>query len=382
MSRPQPKIDARISADGAVCGCYKAHMLFDLPSDDILYDALLARSSDYEGQAFVCVKSTGIFCRLSCPARKPKRENTLFFDSIASCINSGFRPCQRCRPLERASETEPLVKDLLKLLDRRPDHRWTEDDLVRRGFDPSTVRRAFKRTLGATFLDLARQRRMGEAARQLAAGVRVIEAQIDAGYESPSGFRAAFARLIGEAPARSQGRELLFADWIETPLGPMVAVADQTHLHLLEFHDRKALPAEMESLKRKTLSAIVPGRTPPIDQVESELMDYFAGRSAGFRTPLALDGSAFERQVWARLVAIPVGETRSYSDIAREVATMRAVRAVARANGANRLAIVVPCHRCIGADGSLTGYGGGLGRKRWLLRHEGRMRPVELFGAG
>jgi AraC family transcriptional regulator of adaptative response/methylated-DNA-[protein]-cysteine methyltransferase len=357
----------------------QSNMLFDLPDDDILYDALLARSSDYEGQAFVCVKSTGIFCRLSCPARKPKRENTLFFDSISACVNSGFRPCQRCRPLEGASGKDPLVKELIELLDRRPEHRWTEGDLVRRGFDPSTVRRAFKRSLGVTFLDLARQRRMGEAARQLSGGASVIEAQIDAGYESPSGFRAAFGRLIGQAPAKSQGRVLLFADWIETPLGPMVAVADQTHLHLIEFHDRKALPAEVENLKRKTHSAVVPGRTPPIDQVERELNDYFAGRSAEFRTPLALDGSAFERQVWAELVAIPVGETRSYSDIARKVATPQAVRAVARANGSNCLAIVVPCHRCIGADGSLTGYGGGLRRKQWLLRHEGRMRPVGLF---
>jgi AraC family transcriptional regulator, regulatory protein of adaptative response / methylated-DNA-[protein]-cysteine methyltransferase len=344
-------------------------MLFDLPNDDILYDALLARSSDYEGQAFVCVKSTGIFCRLSCPARKPKRENTLFFDSIAACVNGGFRPCERCRPLEQASGKEPLVDDLLKLLDRHPDRRWTEDDLVRRGFDPSTVRRAFKRALGVTFLDLARQRRMGEAARRLSAGASVIEAQIDAGYESPSGFRAAFAKLIGEAPAMSQGRELLFVDWIETPLGPMVALADQTHLHLLEFHDRKALPAEVESL------AVASGRTPPIDQIEAELKAYFAGQSGDFRTPLALDGSAFERQVWTKLMKIPLGETRSYSDIAREVGTVRMVRAVARANGANCIAIVVPCHRCIGADGSLTGYGGGLWRKQWLLRHEGKMSP-------
>ncbi|PDT53885.1 MULTISPECIES: trifunctional transcriptional activator/DNA repair protein Ada/methylated-DNA--[protein]-cysteine S-methyltransferase [Sinorhizobium] len=354
-------------------------MLFDLPNDDILYDALLARSSDYEGQAFACVKSTGIFCRLSCPARKPKRENTLFFDSIAACVNSGFRPCERCRPLEEAAGKEPLVEQLLKLLDRHPDRRWTEDDLVRRGLDPSTVRRTFKRSLGVTFLDLARQRRMGEAARQLSAGASVIAAQVDAGYESPSGFRAAFARLIGEAPAKAQGRELLFADWIDTPLGPMVAVADQTHLHLLEFHDRKALPAEMERLKRTARSAVVPGRTPPIEQIETELKAYFAGLSGEFLTPLALDGSAFERQVWARLMQIPIGETRSYSDIAREVATIETVRAVARANGANCIAIVVPCHRCVGADGSLTGYGGGLERKQWLLRHEGKMRPVGLF---
>ncbi|MEI2300788.1 bifunctional transcriptional activator/DNA repair enzyme AdaA [Ensifer sp. MJa1] len=354
-------------------------MLFDLPSDETLYDALIARSSEYEGAAFVCVKTTGVFCRLSCPARKPKRENTIFVGSIGACLETGFRPCQRCRPLATVGAKDPLVEDLLQALEAAPERRWSEGDLVRRGLDPSTVRRAFKRTLGITFLDLARHRRLGLAARQLAEGGRVIDAQIDAGYESPSGFRAALQRLLGDAPAAAQGRALLFSDWIETPLGPMVAVADAKHLYLLEFHDRKALPAELVSLKRQTRSAVVTGRTAPIDQIETELNAYFSGESNGFQTPLAAGGTAFERNVWAQLAKIPVGETRSYSDIAREVDTIRAVRAVAKANGSNRIAIVIPCHRCIGADGSLTGYGGGLWRKQWLLRHEAKLKPVGLF---
>ncbi|PKA44287.1 trifunctional transcriptional activator/DNA repair protein Ada/methylated-DNA--[protein]-cysteine S-methyltransferase [Rhizobium sullae] len=350
-------------------------MLFDLPNDDTLYDALIARSSDYEGLAYVCVRTTGVFCRLTCPARKPKRENTLFHDSIATCIQSGFRPCQRCKPLEQTGR-EPIVGELLEALDRDPAARWTEDDLIRKGYDPSTVRRAFKRSLGVTFLDIARYRRLGEAARQLAGGARVIDAQLDAGYESGSGFRAAFQRLIGKAPAMSQNRELLFADWFETPLGPMVAVADQTHLHLLEFHDRKALPAELENLQRKTHSSVAAGRTPAIEQIDAELRAYFERKSADFQTPLAFgNGTAFERAVWAKLLEIPVGETRCYGDLAREMENPQMMRAVGRANGANQLAIIIPCHRVVGADGSLTGYGGGLWRKQWLLRHEGKMRP-------
>lgn len=350
-------------------------MLFDLPNEDTLYDALIARSSDYEGLAYVCVRTTGVFCRLTCPARKPKRENTLFYDSIATCMQSGFRPCRRCKPLEQAGK-EPIVDKLLEALDCAPAARWTEDDLVRKGYDPSTVRRAFKRSLGMTFLDIARYRRLGEAARQLASGARVIDVQLDAGYESGSGFRAAFQRLIGKAPAMSQNRELLFADWFETPLGPMVAVADQTHLHLLEFHDRKALQAELENLQRKTRSSVAAGRTPAIEQIDAELRAYFDGQSANFKTPLALGNStAFERAVWAKLREIPVGERRAYGDLAREMENPQLVRAVGRANGANQLAIVIPCHRVVGADGSLTGYGGGLWRKQWLLRHEGKMRP-------
>lgn len=354
-------------------------MLFDLPSDEGLYEALLSRSTDFEGAAYVGVKTTGIFCRLSCPARKPKRENTEFFSSVGACFDAGYRPCRRCRPLSAIGAREPLVEDLLGALDARPEHRWSEDDLARRGLDPSTVRRAFKRHLGITFLDLARHRRLGAAARHLKGGSRVIDAQIEAGYESSSGFRAAFARLIGEPPASAPGRALFFADWIETPLGPMVAVADQSHLHLLEFHDRKALPSEMKLLKERNRSAILPGRTPPIEQIARELGDYFAGRSGRFETPLALAGSAFERAVWDELVKVPLGETRSYGALARRVDTIKSVRAVAKANGANQIAIVIPCHRCIGSDGALTGYGGGLWRKQWLLRHEGRMRPVGLF---
>ncbi|KQY13357.1 bifunctional transcriptional activator/DNA repair enzyme AdaA [Rhizobium sp. Root482] len=352
-------------------------MLFDLPPEETLYDALLARSTDYEGSAFVCVKTTGIFCRLSCPARKPKRENTIFVDSIGTCLEAGFRACRRCRPLETAGGKDAIVDDLMRALDAEPERRWMEGDMIRRGYDPSTVRRAFKRHLGITFLDLARYRRLGAAARQLADGGSVIDAQLEAGYESPSGFRAAFARLIGEAPAMTQGRELLYADWMETPLGPMVAVADEAYLHLLEFHDRRGLPAEMERLRRRTRSSIAPGRTPPIEQIKTELMAYFKGESGAFNTPLALSGTAFERQVWAKLQDIAPGQTRSYGDIALEINTIKAVRAVAKANGANQIAIVIPCHRCIGSDGSLTGYGGGLWRKQWLLRHEGRM--AELF---
>lgn len=184
---------------------------------------------------------------------------------------------------------------------------------------------------------------------------------------------------MGDLPAVAERREMLHADWIETPVGPMLAVGDRTHLHLLEFHDRRALPAEMESLKRKTRSGVASGRTPPIDQIAAELAAYFAGELTEFRTPLALHGSELERAVWAKLLEIPLGETRSYGDIAKEVATMEAVRAVARANGTNQIAIVIPCHRCIGSDGSLTGYGGGLWRKRWLLGHESKMKPVGLF---
>jgi AraC family transcriptional regulator of adaptative response/methylated-DNA-[protein]-cysteine methyltransferase len=348
-------------------------MLLSLPSHETLYAALLARDPAYDGHVFVCVETTKVFCRLTCPARKPKSENTRFYDSAAQCFENGFRPCLRCRPLDRAREREPLVAELMDRLDREPERSWSEEDLLAMDLDPSTVRRAFKRHIGMTFLDLARLRQTGRGLERIAGGASVIDAQLEAGFESGSGFREAVTRLIGDCPAELRGRELLRADWIETPIGPMLAVADRHALHLLEFFDRKALPSELSRLRERTRSSIAFGRLPPIDGIEAELSAYFGGRSATFTTPLACHGSDLTRKVWDMLCEIPLGTTRSYAQIADRLRLRSGARAVARANGANQIAIAIPCHRVIGTNGDLTGYGGGLWRKRWLLEHERRL---------
>ena len=169
----------------------------------------------------------------------------------------------------------------------------------------------------------------------------------------------------------------LRADWIGTPIGTMLAVADQHALHLLEFFDRKALPGELVRLGSVTRCCITFGRLPPIDRIEAELRAYFDGSSACFETPLALHGSAFTLSVWHALRAIPPGATCSYTELAVAAGRPAAVRAAGRANGANQLAIAIPCHRVLGADGALTGYGGGLWRKRWLIEHEHRLAATE-----
>lgn len=353
-----------------------APLLFQLPDDDTLYQALLDRDPAYDGFAFVGVKSTGVFCRLTCAARKPKRENTVFFSSIKGCVEAGFRACLRCRPLEQAGVQEPWVKGLLEQMGRDPERRWYEDDLIALGLDPSTVRRAFKRYFGVTFLEMARLRRLGRGMQQLACGEPVIEAQISAGFDSDSGFRRAFGRLAGQPPSNLRGRELLKADWLQTPIGVMLAVADAQVLHLLEFFDRPALANELRTLQKNSGSSIGFGRFAPIDQIEAELQRYFAGEAVSFNTPLAMNASPFTRTVWQALRNIPPGTTCSYTELASRIGSPSAVRAVARANAANQICIVIACHRVIGADGSLTGYGGGLWRKRWLLEHERRLRPL------
>ncbi|GAA6149299.1 trifunctional transcriptional activator/DNA repair protein Ada/methylated-DNA--[protein]-cysteine S-methyltransferase [Pseudooceanicola nitratireducens] len=348
-------------------------MMFDLPDSQTCYDSFFARSPDMRGRLWVGVTSTGIFCRMGCPARQPKPENCSWHASVQSCVEAGFRPCKRCRPLEPEG-ADPLVTRLTRALEDDPARRWREADLVALGLDPSTVRRAFRRSLGISFLDLARMRRLQAGLGQLAGGARVIDAQLEAGFDSGSGFRAALTRIMGAPPDRwSHPDPLLRIDWISTDLGPMIAVADDHALHLLEFADRPALPKELEPLRKAVKGRIALGRPAPINQAAEEMRAYLAGRMTRFETPLVLHGTPFTRQVWEALRRIPAGETRSYSGLAQEIGRPEATRAVARANGANQIAVMIPCHRVLGADGSLTGYGGGLWRKERLIALERQM---------
>ncbi|MEO0814815.1 MAG: bifunctional transcriptional activator/DNA repair enzyme AdaA, partial [Myxococcota bacterium] len=166
-----------------------------------LYHALVNRDASLDERYFVAVSSTGIFCRMSCPARKPKPENCRFFRSSAECLSLGFRPCKRCHPLGESAPMSPLVEALLHAMGEDPDGVWSQTRLVEAGFDPSTVRRAFKRHFGMTFLAFARLRRLQRGSSALAGGARVIDAQLEAGFDSGSGFRAALAKLLSVPPA-------------------------------------------------------------------------------------------------------------------------------------------------------------------------------------
>jgi AraC family transcriptional regulator of adaptative response/methylated-DNA-[protein]-cysteine methyltransferase len=349
-------------------------MTHALPSGPDYYHAFFTQDPAWDGRLWVGVTSTGIFCRMGCPARHPKPENCAWYGSVGDCLDAGFRACKRCKPLLDRAHSEPQVQALLAALDARPDHRWTEADIRAMGYDPSTIRRAFHRLYGTTFLDIARQRRIGQAVKALGSGARVIDAQLAAGFDSASGFRIAFAKLMGcnpddlsRAPVTANAAK---ASWFDTALGPMVAVADDQALHLLEFADRAILPRELSRLRGALSAPISLGRNAIMDQAEAELTDFFAGRNARFQTPLALHGTEFTKMVWRALCDIPAGQTISYAQLAQTIGRPTATRAVARANGANQIAIMIPCHRVIGADGSLTGYGGGLWRKEKLIRLE------------
>ena len=341
-----------------------------LPSAEVMYRAVVDHDPTFEGIFFVGVATTGIFCRPTCRVRTPKRENVEFFASPNDALHAGYRPCRRCQPLDRGNGAPPLVAQLLAAVESEATGRLRDVDLVRRGIDPSTARRTFKRYCGMTFHAYHRARRMGLALAGVRQGKSMLDLQLDQGFESGSGFRGAFNRIVGAAPSRAQNADCLYAQWLETPLGAMLALADDNGLALLEFVDRRGLEREIEVVQRKLKRRILPGAHRLLAQIGDELSAYFAGRTLTFSTPIALSGSPFQRAVWSALLAITPGTTRSYAEIAADIGRGAAVRAVGRANGDNRLCIIVPCHRVIGADGTLTGYGGGLWRKQWLLEHE------------
>ncbi|MDZ5712591.1 bifunctional transcriptional activator/DNA repair enzyme AdaA [Jeotgalibacillus haloalkalitolerans] len=336
------------------------------------YKALLEKDSAYEGLFFVGVKSTGVFCRPTCPARKPKFENCEFYNTAEEALLASFRPCRRCSPLSHPNQVSELVQTLVQAVEENPEKKWREKDFRELAVDESTARRQFKKRFGMTFVQYARARRMGIAMKEIRAGKPMIDAQLSTGYESGSGFRDAFSRIMGDAPASAKDNQILKASWIDTRLGPMIAIADEDALLLLEFVDRRGLEKEVEVLRSKTRSAIIPGKTRPIESIERELDLYFKGELTEFHTPVRLIGTPFQLKVWDKLKQIPAGETRSYTDIACEIGKPTAVRAVARANGSNQLALIIPCHRVILSDGSTGGYAGGSARKKWLLELESK----------
>jgi AraC family transcriptional regulator of adaptative response/methylated-DNA-[protein]-cysteine methyltransferase len=347
--------------------------------EDACYRAVSQRDPEYDGVFYVGVRTTGVFCRPTWSARPPRRANCEFFADAQQALLAAYRPCLRCRPLAPPDQTSDLVRRLVDAVERQPDKRWRDADLKALLLHASTARRQFRRRFGMTFVQCARARRLGGAFKVIRAGERFIVAQLEAGYESGSGFRDAFARIMGAPPA-SRAARALFAAWLDTPLGPMTAIADDQALYLLEYVDRRGLERQIERLRARARAGIVPGRTPPIAQLEAELGAYFSGSALRFATPLAPFGSAIQRAVRDELRAIPPAGTRSYAEIAGAVGRPAAARAAARANGANPLAIVIPCHRVLAADGTLGGYGGGLPRKRWLLAHERRWAPAAAVG--
>lgn len=344
-----------------------------LPAPAAMYRALVARDASFDGVFIVGVKTTGIFCRPTCTAKKPRAENVEYFATTNAAQASGYRACKRCRPLELPGEHPEWARRLLAELDRRPSQRITDKRLAKIDISPARARRYFRGQFGMTFQAFQRARQLGLALERLESGNELVEVAMDSGYDSQSGFRDAFRKLFGEPPGRARGARSLVVSRLSSPVGPLFAAATREGVCLLEFADRPAIASQAASLRQWFDEPIVPGTNRHLDRLARELAEYFGGERTEFTVPLAIAGTPFQRKVWDALLAIPFGETRSYAHIARKLDRAGSQRVVGRANGLNRLAIVIPCHRVVRDDGTLCGYGGGLWRKRHLLDLEQRV---------
>ncbi|WP_057938008.1 bifunctional transcriptional activator/DNA repair enzyme AdaA [Algoriphagus resistens] len=339
-------------------------------TQEIMYAAILEKDTSFEGVFFTAVKTTGIFCRPSCTARKPKLENVEFLYTSKDCLLKGYRPCKVCRPLENLHETPLPIKQLLEELHADPTRRFKDWDLKQKGIEPHSLRRWFLKNHGITFQAYQRMFRINSAFKKIQVGNTVTHTALDTGYESLSGFGHSFKNIFGVSPKNSKAQRIIDLKRIETPLGTMYACAVAEGVCLLEFTDRKMLETELKSLCKLLNAVIVQGENEHFKVLEHELSEYFAGKRKSFNTPLFTPGSEFRNRVWQALQQIPFGTTRSYLEQAKAIGKPEAVRAVANANGMNRISILIPCHRVVGTDGSLTGYGGGIWRKQWLLNME------------
>jgi AraC family transcriptional regulator of adaptative response/methylated-DNA-[protein]-cysteine methyltransferase len=340
-------------------------------TDEQAWTAVLARDPAAEGELVYAVTTTGVFCRPTCPSRRPSRENVRFFSDPDAAASAGFRPCRRCRPQERHADAE-LVETLSARLSR--DRTVTLQELAQAtGRSPFTIERIFKRVLGVTPAQYQRQRRAASFRRELKfGGARVTDAVYDAGFSGPG--RAYEGTQLGMAPGKYRagapnarigyaigactlGRVLIAA----TPRGLCSVILGDTDEELTKELHKQFAAAEI-------------GAEPGLKSMLSQVLSQFTEHPAALDLPLDLRATAFQMRVWEALRRIPRGETVSYAQLAQSLGQPTAVRAVARACATNPVAVVVPCHRVIGSNGKLTGYRWGVDRKEKLLELERSQR--------
>ena len=330
------------------------------------WEAFDRRDREFDGRFVVAVRTTRIYCKPSCPARRPKRENIRFFADGREAAAEGFRACLRCRPDEAARDRQAVAKAVV-LIERAEEPPLLSELAKRVGYAPHHFQRLFKRALGVSPAAYARALRAGRAAINLKETARVTDAVYESGYAAPSRFYADAKERMGMTPSawRDGGRgETIRYVVADSPLGPLLIAATAKGICRLTFGEDEA------ALRRHFPNADIradDGTIAPL--VEGALAAIITPQSAP-ELPIDVRGTAFQEAVWAELRKIPLGETRSYADIAAAVGNPGAVRAVGTANGSNPIAVLVPCHRVIRSDGSLGGYAGGLDRKFRMLEAE------------
>ena len=324
------------------------------------------RDSLYDGVFVTAVTSTGIFCNPTCRAKKPMAKNVIFYDTPEEAVKNGFRPCKICKPMEKGDETPLYIQKVIEELQENPYLKIKDWDLRQRKIEPSKIRRWFKKNHNMTFHSYQRMLKINKAYNQIKGGNSVTKTAFGLGYDSLSGFNESWKNIFGKAP-KDSNKTVINIIRFTTKLGPMFACATEKGLCLLDFTDRRMLESEFKDLCKRLNAVILPGENKYLDEVQKQVKEYLSGKRKIFKIDLEPVGTDFQKSVWKVLQEIPYGETWSYKEQSIRLKNPKAVRAVATANGYNKIAFIIPCHRVIGSDGSLTGYGGGLDRKRWLL---------------
>ena len=337
---------------------------------DARWDAVLARDADADGTFVFAVRTTRIYCRPGCPARRPKRRNVVFFETPAAAAAAGFRPCRRCRPNQGTPRAEAVIRACQLIAESE-----TPPNLDRlaamSGMSRFHFHRLFKRELGVTpkqYADAWRHARLRES---LPSAASVTEAIYGAGYESPARFyeqaRFALGMPPGDYKAGGRGQAIWYA-LADSALGRVLVAGTARGLCAIFFGDADAaLEAELR-IRFENARLVAADET--MRECVAETAAFIDMPKGVFHLPLDIQGTAFQQKVWAALRDIPFGETATYSDIARKIGAPSATRAVANACGANPAAVAIPCHRVLRSDGGLGGYRWGVARKRTLLQRE------------
>jgi AraC family transcriptional regulator, regulatory protein of adaptative response / methylated-DNA-[protein]-cysteine methyltransferase len=341
-------------------------------SDDEKWDAVVARDDSYDAEYVFAVRSTGIYCKPSCPAKHASKEQVVFFSGPDEAEQSGFRPCKRCRPREAQSSRTRLVENVCRFIDANLGQKLTLSKIGNHaGLSPYYLQRTFKQVLGVSPREYVEARRLARMKRSLTSGQTVNDALYKAGFSSRSRIYKKTPSL-GVAPGTfRRGGEGLQIEYtiIDSPLGRLLVGGTKRGVCVVSLGASDEVVEA--SLAQDYFAADLHRNDQALKKWSDKFMEYFADRPFNLKLPLDVQATAFQQRVWKEIQSIPYGQTSTYSKIASAIGKPKAVRAVARACATNPVSLVVPCHRVIGSDGELLGYRWGLRRKQALLIHEG-----------